>query len=145
LSPGKLDLSVQFAMKESGAPSSEFIAACAEHALAGADGEVAIRIVDESESAMGPTNVLAFPAGGMPPGADVSPLGDVVICAPVVAREAAEQRKPLEAHWAHIIIHGCLHLRGYDHAADAQARQMERRERDLLAELGIEDPYRGES
>lgn len=141
-------------MKGSGAPSSEFIEACAAHALAGVDGEVAIRIVDESESAMlneryrgqpGPTNVLAFPAGDMPSGADIRPLGDIVICAPVVAREAAEQQKPLEAHWAHMVVHGCLHLRGYDHGADTEARQMEERERDLLAGLGIEDPYRGDA
>jgi len=69
------------------------------------------------------------------------PLGDLVICAPVLAREASEQRKPLEAHWAHIVIHGTLHLQGYDHETAEQAAVMEGRERELLAGLGFADPY----
>jgi probable rRNA maturation factor len=151
----KLDVCVQFAAKGSGAPAQAFIEDCAARALAGAGGEVTIRIVDEAESAMlneryrgrnGPTNVLAFPAGDtVMSGDEAAPLGDIVICAPVVAKEAAEQGKPLQAHWAHIVMHGCLHLVGYDHAADAEARRMEQRERALLAELGIADPYRSDA
>jgi len=68
-------------------------------------------------------------------------LGDLVVCAPVVMREAVEQEKPLEAHWAHMIIHGVLHLLGYDHEADEDAEQMESREIFLLASLGFSDPY----
>jgi probable rRNA maturation factor len=115
----------------------------------------------------GPTNVLAFPSGAVSPpaaatgplprprtaaqrtrartataeAADPLPLGDLVICAPVVAREAGEQGKPLEAHWAHMVIHGALHVIGYDHETDAAARVMEQRERELLAALGFADPY----
>jgi rRNA maturation RNase YbeY len=81
------------------------------------------------------------PAGAAPHDAEVLPLGDLVICAPVVAREAREQRKPFEAHWAHIVIHGVLHLLGYDHETDDQAGTMEDRERKILAGLGFPDPY----
>jgi rRNA maturation RNase YbeY len=79
--------------------------------------------------------------GGSAPSSDVLPLGDLVICAPVLAREAREQRKQFEAHWAHIVIHGVLHLLGYDHETDEQAGVMEDRERKLLAALGFPDPY----
>jgi probable rRNA maturation factor len=83
------------------------------------------------------TNVLSFPyAAGRE---EVS--GDLVICAPVVAREAREQGKPCEAHHAHLLVHGLLHLRGYDHESRADARRMERRERAILAKLGFADPY----
>lgn len=83
------------------------------------------------------TNVLSFPYAA---GRDrVS--GDVVICAPVVAREARERGLPCEAHHAHLLVHGLLHLRGYDHEYHADARRMERRERAILAKLGFADPY----
>lgn len=72
---------------------------------------------------------------------ELLPLGDLVICAPVLAREASEQGKPLEAHWAHIVIHGTLHLQGFDHETAEQAAIMEGRERELLAGLGFRDPY----
>ena len=154
MSRGKLELTVQFAMNDSGAPPTGFIVDCAARALGDADGEVVIRIVDETESAMlnerfrgkpGPTNVLAFPGGdAVAAEVDARVLGDVVICAPVVAKEAGAQGKALDAHWAHIVIHACLHLRGFDHESEAEARQMERRERALLAELGIADPYGGD-
>lgn len=122
-------------------------------------GELTIRVVGEAESAelneryrrkRGPTNVLAFPSEPLPvEGAydedELLPLGDLVICAPVVAREAAEQGKTLEAHWAHIVIHGVLHLVGYDHETEAEAGEMEGRERELLAGLGIADPYAAEA
>ncbi len=125
----------------------EWVACALEAELS---GEISIRIVDEDESAAlneryrgraGPTNVLAF-AGPDPVSGLVSRhLGDVVICAPVVAREAAEQGKSLEAHWAHIAMHGVLHLLGYEHDSDAGAEAMERHEASLLAALGFEDPY----
>ena len=92
------------------------------------------------------TNVLAFPAGDtMAPVPEPRPLGDIVICGPVVAREADEQQKPLEEHWAHIVIHACLHLCGYDHELESEAERMEARERALLSEFGIPDPYRDEA
>jgi len=72
---------------------------------------------------------------------DALPLGDLVICAPVISREAREQRKPFEAHWAHIVVHGVLHLLGYDHETEEQAQTMEYRERKILAGLGFRDPY----
>jgi probable rRNA maturation factor len=150
LTSGSLAISVQFAVDEP-APAETFIVSCARHALDGVSGELVLRIVDEAESASlnqrfrqreGPTNVLAFPAGDVPvPDEALPPLGDIVICAPVVAREAEAQSKRLEAHWAHIVIHGCLHLIGYDHIGDTDAAEMETRERELLADLGYSDPY----
>ncbi|WP_369958679.1 rRNA maturation RNase YbeY [Pseudomonas benzenivorans] len=123
-----------------------------------ADSELTIRLVDEAEGRElnstyrhkdYATNVLSFPAD-VPDGPDGEPLldipllGDLVICAPVVAREAREQDKSLEAHWAHLVIHGCLHLLGYDHIEEAEAEEMEALERTLLAELGHPDPYAGD-
>lgn len=118
-----------------------------------AAGEVTLRIVDEVESAelnaryrggTGATNVLSFPSGDFARDLvdETLPLGDLVVCAAVVAREADEQLKALAAHWAHIVIHGGLHLLGYDHVTDAEAEVMEERERSLLGALGIADPYR---
>ena len=114
--------------------------------------EVTVRVVDAAESAAlnlryrkkpGATNVLSFPAGDTAPvPGEVPSLGDVVICAPVLEREARAQGKTAEAHWAHIVAHGTLHLLGYDHATGAEAEIMERRERELLAEFGFPDPYR---
>ncbi|GAB3465579.1 rRNA maturation RNase YbeY [Azotobacter salinestris] len=118
-----------------------------------ADSELTIRLVDEAEGRElnrtwrhkdYPTNVLSFPAD-IPDGLlDIPLLGDLVICVPVVEREAAEQDKAPDAHWAHLVIHGCLHLLGYDHIEDAEAEEMESLERDLLAELGYPDPYDGD-
>lgn len=123
-------------------------------AAAGPDaaGELAVRVVGEDESAAlnrryrgraGPTNVLAFPAHlEVPaPAGEALPWGDLVICAPVLAREAEEQDKDLDAHWAHIVVHGVLHLGGYDHETQADAERMESREREILEALGFEDPY----
>lgn len=120
--------------------------------------ELTIRVVDEREGRAlnrryrgkdGPTNVLSFPCElpeGVPPGeADLLKLhellGDVVICAPVVEREARTQGKASPAHWAHLVVHGVLHLLGYDHQAPEQAARMEAREREILAGLGFPDPY----
>lgn len=115
------------------------------------DRELTVRIVGEAESRElnagwrgkdRPTNVLAFPGGdpALPDGFDC-PLGDLVVCAPVVRREAAEQGKTPESHWCHMIVHGTLHLAGYDHQAPAEAARMEGLERRILAELGFPDPY----
>jgi probable rRNA maturation factor len=111
-----------------------------------------IRLVDSVESAelnqtyrhkVGPTNILSFPFSP-PPGAESRLLGDLVLCVPVVTGEAAEQGKTPAAHWAHILIHGILHLRGFDHQDGDQAERMEARERRLLAKLGFPDPYADE-
>jgi len=85
--------------------------------------------------------VLSFPADVPDEMLDIPLLGDLVICVPVVTREAAEQGKSPDAHWAHLVIHGCLHLLGYDHIDDDEAEEMEALERELLAELGYPDPY----
>ena len=111
--------------------------------------ELTIRLVDAEESQSlnndyrdknYPTNVLSFPAD-LPPELNIPLLGDLVICVPVVNREAVEQGKAREAHWAHMVIHGCLHLLGHDHIDDTEAEVMEHLERQLLAELDIADPY----
>ena len=122
-------------------------------ALAAPDrrGELTIRIVDPAESAglnaryrgkPGPTNVLSFPADcAEVPSPESLPVGDIVICAGVVATEAQEQGKTLEAHWAHMVVHGALHLVGYDHENARDARIMESLERKLLTALGFPDPW----
>ena len=113
-------------------------------------GELTVRIVDAPEATElnaryrgvdRPTNVLSFPFD-TPAGVDVALLGDVVICAPVVAREASEQGKTPEAHFAHMVVHGILHLAGYDHEHASEAQRMEALERGVLASLGYPDPYR---
>jgi probable rRNA maturation factor len=87
-----------------------------------------------------PTNVLSFPSQ-LPADIDADYLGDLVICAPVVEREAREQNKTSNAHWAHMLVHGILHLKGYDHIQAAQAREMERLEKEILVDMGFSDPY----
>jgi probable rRNA maturation factor len=91
-----------------------------------------------------PTNVLSFPAALIPasPASDPQPLGDLVICPQVLRTEAREQRKTLRAHWAHLVVHGALHLIGYDHEREADAHRMERREIAVLRRLGFANPYR---
>jgi probable rRNA maturation factor len=110
---------------------------------------VCIMIVDEQESQQmnahyrgkdRPTNVLSF-ALEIPPQVEEQCLGDLVICAPVVEREALAQGKPAEAHWAHMVVHGMLHLQGYDHEIEAQAAAMESLETEILQRLGFADPY----
>lgn len=111
--------------------------------------ELVIRLVDEMESRQlnrdyrgkdNPTNVLSFPFEA-PAEVPVSLLGDLVICVQVVVREAAEQGKSPSAHWAHMVVHGVLHLLGYDHLTDADAHIMEERERTILNDLHFSDPY----
>jgi len=115
------------------------------------DAELTIRIVDEAESAelnltyrnkQGPTNVLSFPAD-IPEEVELEKqlLGDLIICAPIVEREAKQQEKTSEAHWAHMVIHGTLHLLGYDHIEDKDADIMEGIEIKLLEQLGYPAPY----
>jgi probable rRNA maturation factor len=114
------------------------------------DSELTIRLVDEAEGRElnstyrhkdYATNVLSFPADVPDDMLDIPLLGDLVICTQVVEREAAEQGKALDSHWAHLVIHGCLHLLGYDHIDDEEAEEMEALERTLLGELGHPDPY----
>lgn len=153
-----LTLVRQLATQATGVPSKVALGRWAEAALRHAGyepggRELTVRIVDEAESRElngswrgrhRPTNVLAFPGG--PPGAGPAeselPLGDLVICAPVVAREALEQGKAADSHWCHMVVHGTLHLAGYDHRTPAEAARMESLEREALAELGYPDPYR---
>ena len=113
------------------------------------DTEVVVRIVGELESAQlnkryrhksGPTNILSFPID-LPDGIELNLLGDLVICAPLVATEALEQNKLLLDHWAHIIVHGVLHLLGYDHLGDDEAELMENKEIAILNLLNINNPY----
>jgi probable rRNA maturation factor len=108
-----------------------------------------LRLVDRDESRAlnlryrgqdKPTNVLSFPAG-LPCGLDLPLLGDIVICAPLVGEEAEKQHKSLQSHWAHLVIHGVLHLLGHDHQDEKEAVDMEAIEVDLLASLGFSDPY----
>lgn len=123
-------------------------AALQEHAVS-----VAIRIVGEAQSQAlnqryreqnKPTNVLSFPAE-LPPVVreqmDYPPLGDLVICAPVLQREARAQNKPVLHHWAHLTVHGVLHLRGFDHIKKSDATVMEQQEIDILAGLSVPNPY----
>lgn len=111
--------------------------------------EITIRIVDEAESHElnltyrgkdRPTNVLSFPFE-CPEEVDLPLLGDLIICRQVVEREAQEQGKPLLAHWAHMVVHGSLHLLGYDHIEDDEAEEMESLETEIMTGLGFEDPY----
>ncbi|WP_434112427.1 rRNA maturation RNase YbeY [Methylocaldum sp. GT1TLB] len=113
------------------------------------DAELVIRIVDETESVelnehyrhkAGPTNILSFPFE-VPEGVPNQLLGDLVICAAVVEREAREQGKTLEAHWAHMVVHGVLHLQGYDHISESDAAVMEAEEIAILNDLGFPNPY----
>ncbi|KJJ97446.1 rRNA maturation factor [Pseudomonas sp. 21] len=147
-----LELDLQVASESAGLPSEAEFRTWCELALRQRqnDSELTIRLVDETEGRElnktwrhkdYATNVLSFPADVPDELLDIPLLGDLVICAPVVTREAAEQGKSAEAHWAHLVIHGCLHLLGYDHIEDEEAEEMEGLERELLAELGHPDPY----
>ncbi|KXI22439.1 rRNA maturation RNase YbeY [Photobacterium sanguinicancri] len=114
-----------------------------------ADAEVTIRLVDEEEShALNheyrgkdkSTNVLSFPFEA-PPGVELDLLGDLIICRQVVEKEAKEQNKTLNAHWAHMVVHGSLHLLGYDHIDDEEAEEMEALETEIMQKMGFSDPY----
>ena len=151
-----LAVDVAFATRTPWAPSARRLALWARAAAGrrAARAQVAIRVVTPAESRRlnrtyrgqdRPTNVLSFPAGsGTVAHNEPALLGDLAICARVVAREARTQRKRQSAHWAHMVVHGTLHLLGYDHEGGAEASRMERRERAVLARLGFADPYGGE-
>ena len=145
----RLNLSVQYACNAAGVPLRPQIRGWARAALnvdGMRGGQVTVRFVDIGEGqALNreyrekdyATNVLSFPYETEP-----VVLGDLLICAPVVAREATEQGKTLEAHYAHLIVHGMLHLQGYDHeTGEDDAQRMEDKERAILASLGFDDPY----
>lgn len=148
-----LKVDIQYASQCDNLPTKSMISKWADAALSEDDArdvELSLRIVDEPESAdlnkryrkkSGATNVLSFPSE-IPPDVNVGLLGDIVICAPVVNREAQEQGKSETAHWAHIVVHGVMHLRGYDHIKEQDAMRMEHMESRILTHLGFEDPYR---
>ncbi|WP_461481148.1 rRNA maturation RNase YbeY [Porticoccus sp.] len=147
----QLTLDMENASSSQQVPGCDLVQQWASAALAelDRDTELSVRIVDAEESAelnqqyrhkQGPTNVLSFPAD-LPEELNLPLLGDLVICAPVVAREAAEQSKSATAHWAHMVVHGCLHLIGYDHLADDEAEAMETLETRILVGLGFPPPY----
>jgi probable rRNA maturation factor len=145
------DIEIQAIFKAKDLPDRQQIQLWVDAALDGydQDTEIVVRIVDELESAElneqyrhkpGPTNILSFPAD-LPEGVELNLLGDLVICAPVLEKEALEQNKPLTHHWAHILIHGVLHLLGYDHIDETDAELMENKEIAILNKLNITNPY----
>ena len=144
-------VAVQRACAASGVPPPAKLVQWAEAALAGRSegAQMTVRVVDEEEGVVlneryrrraGPTNVLAFPFDA-PELPSLRILGDVVVCAPVAAREAREHAKRLDAHWAHLVVHGTLHLLGYDHDEPDSAQAMEAAEIEGLHSLGYPDPY----
>ena len=152
---GKMIIDLQIACEqETGLPTAEQIEQWATAAVQPQSDEVemTVRIVDEAEShALNlnyrgkdrPTNVLSFPFE-CPDEVELPLLGDLVICRQVVEREAQERDKPVMAHWAHMVVHGSLHLLGYDHIEDDEAEEMESLETQIMTGLGFADPYLGE-
>jgi probable rRNA maturation factor len=147
----RVDVQIAVASDEHKLPTAKQFKQWVAQALHGRrnKGELTIRIVDANESTQlnetyrhksGPTNVLSFPCEAAVP-MRVPLLGDLVICAAVVEREAQQQHKPLEAHWAHMVIHGTLHLLGFDHLTEAEAKEMEGMEVNLLQQMGYANPY----
>lgn len=143
--PPRLSLAVQYAVDEARAPTRTRLRRWAMAALA-QDCAVTLRIVGAAEGRRlnrefrgkdYATNVLTFVYGR-----DPATVGDIALCAPVIAREAREQGKTPEAHWAHLVVHGMLHLQGYDHEKVREARRMEALEIRIVTELGYPDPYR---
>ena len=152
---GKMIIDLQIACEqETGLPIAEQIEQWATAAVQPQSDEVemTVRIVDEAESHElnlnyrgkdRPTNVLSFPFE-CPDEVELPLLGDLVICRQVVEREAQEQDKPVMAHWAHMVVHGSLHLLGYDHIEDVEAEEMESLEAQIMTGLGFADPYLSE-
>ncbi len=152
------EIDVQLACEDADVPPVDEIRSWVQRTLATARGsdeqcaELSVRVVDKEEmQALNrdyrqqdkATNVLSFPAGsidGLPSDA-LEPLGDIVVCAAVVREEAIEQGKEQRAHWAHMLVHGTLHLIGFDHQAAQDAAQMESLETAILSQYGIPDPY----
>ncbi|MGH8119935.1 MAG: rRNA maturation RNase YbeY [Gammaproteobacteria bacterium] len=148
----KIKVHIQRAINTSGLPSNQHIRKWVRAALGdcACQSELTVRLVGTMEASRlnrkwrnkkGPANVLSFPAGDAH-GILHGLLGDIVLCAPVIAREAMQQGKKPIAHWAHMIIHGTLHLMGYDHKKPAETRKMESLEIKILADMGIADPYK---
>ncbi|WP_252178267.1 rRNA maturation RNase YbeY [Endozoicomonas sp. 4G] len=149
--PADVLVDIQIASESSELPSQADLhkwaaAAIGDHRQ---EAEISLRIVDLKEGAElnqqwrqkeGPTNVLSFPSD-LPEELNLPLLGDLVICSPVVEREAREQNKTLQAHWAHMMVHGTLHLLGYDHIEEDEALTMESLETAILQSLGFPDPY----
>jgi probable rRNA maturation factor len=142
-----LEVVLSYRTRRPWAPGPASLRRWARLAAGRRQGELGIRVVGARESRAlnarwrgldAPTNVLSFPAATDLRGRQI---GDLVVCAPVVAREAREQGKAVAAHWAHMVVHGTLHLIGFDHERAADAKHMEGRERAVLARLGIADPY----
>ena len=156
--PIRLDVAISYAVPRAGLPAAVSFRRWLAAALHGRirEADLAIRIVGSKEGRAlnrhyrgkdHATNVLSFPADiadgvKLPKGVKLPLLGDLVLCAPVIAREAKEQKKPLAAHYAHLTVHGALHLLGWDHQDAREAECMEQLEREILAGLGIDDPYR---
>jgi probable rRNA maturation factor len=149
--PIQFDVSVSYGVPRTGIPAAQsfrkWAAIAAEGRILRADLTIHVINTKEGRSLNHhyrgkdyATNVLSFPAE-LPEGVTVPLLGDLVICAPVVAKEAKEQKKPLAAHYAHLTIHGVLHLLGLDHDDPREADAMEAIERELMAQLGFDDPY----
>jgi probable rRNA maturation factor len=148
----RLELDVSYASRSPWVPGARLLSKWAEAALVPIARPLvlSVRIVGKSRSRNlnsryrhkdKPTNVLSFAGAGMAPDGR-SFLGELVICAPLVALEARAQDKTLRAHWAHLTIHGVLHLMGFDHERDTQARKMAAREIQILDRLGFSNPYR---
>lgn len=147
-----LAVEVQRVLDDDTVPSSKQLTAWARATWQDADpvkAEIVVRVTDEDESRQlnhdfrgkdKSTNVLSFPYDPVPE-LDLHHIGDLVICAPVVEREAHEQSKTVEAHWAHMVVHGMLHLQGFDHENDEDAVRMEARETEILTGLGYPAPY----
>lgn len=145
-------ISVQYAVGRRGIPSARSLKRYAASALSKATGEITLRVVGEKESRSlnrryrgkdKATNVLSFSSSPTPDPRLPTPAvsGDLLLCAPVIAREARAQRKSPAAHWAHMVVHGVLHLQGLDHIKSSEARVMEAKERAILAGLSFPDPY----
>lgn len=139
----KVSLAVQYASEAAGLPTRAQVRKWVKAALA-VDAEITVRFVDEAEGRNlnhdyrakdYATNVLSFIYSSTPV------QGDLVICAPVVAREAQDQGKAIDAHYAHLVVHGVLHLQGFDHEIEAEAEAMEARETEIVIKLGYPDPY----
>jgi probable rRNA maturation factor len=152
--PRKLhSIEIQYGTGRRAVPSVVSLRQWARAALEKDGRTLCIRLVGKAESRLlnkkwrgkdKPTNVLSFPLALARQEARVTshdPLGDIAICAPVVAQEAREQGKPLRVHWAHIVVHGVLHLQGFDHVKDRDAKRMEAREIEILSRFGYPNPY----
>ncbi|NNM60293.1 MAG: rRNA maturation RNase YbeY [Legionellales bacterium] len=148
----KLSLTVQHLENDDHIPTDEQFSIWIKAALKGykKQAELVLRLTNKEESAelnqfyrhkVGPTNILSFGATLPPDFAKHNLQGDLVICVPLVREEAEADNIPLAAHWAHLVIHGCLHLLGYDHELDSEAEMMEKLEADIMIKLGFDNPY----